>query len=173
MLAMGAWDRAIPLFDQLLGTIDYEMTYTDGELEGGFCIETYQLTTVDASDEEEELEALMEDCPDCDTLWLGTFELVDEEACVGGPELNDTNYIALDLISEPGSAIFWWGDSSGANWWELESGEIDFDEVVIEVEDQGGGSTSEDPCSWWDRCSWDAVYVNYFDLGSTDRPDDE
>ena len=30
-----------PLFDQLLGTIDYEMSYTDGVLEGEECVETY------------------------------------------------------------------------------------------------------------------------------------
>jgi hypothetical protein len=149
------------------------MTYTGGALEGDECFETYDLTSVDSDDDEEQYDALHEDCPDCDTLYRGTFDLIDEDACAGGPELAERNYMALDLTTRPGFAIFWWGGAGGTNWSELESGEIDFDEVEIEVVDTRGGSTDEEPCSGWgNRCRFDAVYVNHFDLGSTDRPEE-
>jgi hypothetical protein len=170
-----------PLFDQVTGSVEYRMTYTDGTLEGDTCTEFYGLTSVDATAQATvEYERLLDACSDCVTLFQGFFNAVDTD-CTGGPDLPETNFLAFDLLTQEGTAILWWKADDG-EWGELGSGVIDFDEVEIEVEDPdsgggwggwgGGNSTTEEPCNGFgNRCRWDGLYINSYDLGSTDRPE--
>ncbi len=167
-----------PLFDQASGTVEYAMSYNDGALEGEECVETYGLSSVDATEQATtELARLQEACPGCGALFQGFFNDIDVE-CAGGPDLPEDNFLSFDLTVE-GVATMWW--KADGDWIELGSGTIDFDEVVIEVEDPdtggwggwGGNSTNDDPCAGFgNRCRWDGLYINHLDLGSTDRPEE-
>ena len=166
-----------PLFDQAEGTVEYVMTYTEGELEGTECAETYALSSVVATEQaSQEFERLQEACVDCEVLFQAFFNDVDVD-CPGGPELPENNFVAFDLSADGGATMWWKADS---DWIELGSGDLDYDEVVIEVEDPdeagwggwGGNSTGEEPCGGFgNRCRWDGLYINRLDLGSTDRPE--
>jgi hypothetical protein len=166
------------LFDQVEGTVEYVMSYTEGALEAEECTELYSLSGIDATAQAtQELGRLQEACAACDVLFQGFFNAVDTD-CAGGPDLPEENFLAFDLSSE-GSATMWW--KADGDWTALGTSALDFDMVVIEVEDPdengwggwGGNSTSEEPCSGGgNRCRWDGLYVNTLDLGSTDRPEE-
>lgn len=157
-----------PTFDSMSGTITYTKEYTGGPLEGQSCTEIFNIAGPNVT------ETQPNDCTTCDQVFQ-FYLTVQDDACAGGEDLEDTGLIGFDLRPTAEEAVAWFFAEGwfGSDWTELTTGTLLHDQFDGTFDDPDNGSwtanwTTEDPCSWGSICQWNGHYALSFDLSTED-----
>jgi len=151
--------------ENVSGLITYEKVYTSGDLEGDECTEVYTLAGANVT------EFPPEDCASCDVVYTMFTNVQPDADCPGDSDLVEEGLIGFDLRQQSGEAVLWFFQESWfgfvTEWIEIGTGTLSGNSETVALDfhldwadpNDSNNRTSDDPCSFLDRCSWDGSYV--------------